>query len=94
MRKLMIGALTTGLGIALSSGAADAGKFDHGRPECNWGAATATAIADGHDQGGHASDPSQDGHGSDTADEPRVGLANMTIQGELDETCQFITELP
>ena len=41
-------------------------------PSCNWGELTADAVGEGFDQGGHASDPSGDGHGPGTLDEPRA----------------------
>ena len=60
-----------------------------GAPECNWGELTSEAIADGFDQGQHASDPSGDGLGP----EDRVGLANVIEQGNLHATCEFIADL-
>lgn len=62
-------------------------------PECNWGKLTSGAIADGFDQGTHASDPSGDGHGPSTADEPRAGLANVVNRGDLEATCELIESL-
>jgi hypothetical protein len=62
-------------------------------PWCNWGQLTAGAIAGGFDQGGHVSDPSGDGHGPGTADEPRVGLANVVNRGDLEATCELIESL-
>ncbi len=62
-------------------------------PECNWGELTAAAIAAGFDQGGHSSDPSGDGHGPGTLDEPRVGLANVVARGDMDATCALIDSL-
>jgi hypothetical protein len=61
--------------------------------ECNWGKLTMEQIQKGFDQGGHASDPSGDGHGPGTADEPRVGLANVVEQGNLQTLCQFLEDL-
>jgi hypothetical protein len=62
-------------------------------PECNWGQLTAEAIAAGFPQGAHSSDPSGDGHGPGTADEPRVGLANVVNQGDLEALCELIGSL-
>lgn len=61
-------------------------------PDCNWGRLTADAIAGGFDQGPHSSDPSGDGHGPGTVDEPRAGLANVVERGNLNATCEFIEE--
>ena len=54
---------------------------------------TKSAIAAGFPQGSHSSDPSGDGHGPGTADEPRVGLANVVAQGDLNATCELIDSL-
>jgi hypothetical protein len=43
-------------------------------------------------QGPHSSDPSGDGHGPGTADEPRAGLANVINQGDLQALCEFIQD--
>ena len=59
-------------------------------PACNRGKLTSGAIQAGFAQGPHASDPSEDGHGPATIDEPRVGLANVVEQGNLEATCEFI----
>jgi hypothetical protein len=74
--------LTAGIAAA----AADA-------PTCNWGELTAESIAAGFEQGPHSSDPSGDGHGPGTLDEPRAGLANVVAQGDLDATCVLIDSL-
>lgn len=63
-------------------------------PDCNWGQLTAEAIADGFPQGEHSSDPSGDGHGPGTNDEPRVGLANVVGTGDLEATCELIDSTP
>lgn len=60
---------------------------------CNWGRLTADAIATGFTQGPHSSDPSGDGHGPGTADEPRAGLANVVERGNLTATCELIASL-
>jgi hypothetical protein len=58
---------------------------------CNWGKLTMEAITENDfDQGPHSSDPSGDGHGPGTADEPRKGLANVVYQGDLQALCEFI----
>jgi hypothetical protein len=63
-------------------------------PECNWGTLTSESIAAGLvEQGPHASDPSGDGHGPGTADEPRMGLANVVERGNLEATCELIESL-
>lgn len=81
MRTLIIAALTASLGTAaLAAGHAP------GQRDTNWGEATRDAIAGGFDQGGHAADPSGDGHGPGTADEPRSGLANVAERGNLSAT--------
>ena len=59
----------------------------------NWGQLTSDAIQNGFPQGPHASDPSDDGHGPGTADEPRDGLANVVDQGDLFATAEFISDL-
>jgi hypothetical protein len=60
------------------------------QPSCNWGQLTSGAIGGGFAQGPHSSDPSGDGHGPGTADEPRSGLANVLTRGDLHATCEFI----
>ena len=50
-------------------------------------------IQGGFAQGPHASDPSGDGFGPGTADEPRAGLANVVERGNLQLLCQLIEEL-
>lgn len=65
-------------------------SFNGGQLTCNFGQLTADSIGAGFDQGGHASDPSGDGHGPGDADQPRVGLANVINKGDLEATCQFI----
>lgn len=62
-------------------------------PECNWGELTSGAIADGFPQGPHSADPSGDGHGPGTVDEPRAGLGNVVSQGDLEATCELIGSL-
>ena len=62
--------------------------------DCNWGKLTMESIVGkGFDQGRHASDPSGDGHGPGTLDEPRAGLANVVNQGDLQALCALIEEL-
>jgi hypothetical protein len=61
--------------------------------DCNWGKLTMESIANGFPQGAHSSDPSGDGHGPGTADEPRSGLANVVERGNLQATCDLIEEL-
>jgi hypothetical protein len=59
--------------------------------ECNWGTLTLEAAKeDGKAHGKHAADPSGDGHGPGTLDEPRVGLANVVEQGNLQLLCDLI----
>lgn len=58
--------------IAASAG----GENAPGQRENNFGEVTSGAISGGFDQGAHASDPSGDGQGPGTSDEPRDGLAN------------------
>jgi hypothetical protein len=85
---LAAAAATITLSVSIPAAAAQQGP-----PSCNWGRLTAGAAAAGFDQGGHASDPSGDGHGPGTADEPRSGLANVVERGDLDATCQLIASL-
>ena len=61
--------------------------------ECNWGRLTMESIKNGFPQGRHSSDPSGDGHGPGTADEPRAGLANVVEQGNLEATCELIDSI-
>ncbi len=97
MRKRAIAtaaAIGVGGAILAVGGTASADK-----PECNWGTLTAGAIASGFPQGAHSSDPSGDGHGPGTLDEPRAGLANVSYalfggeRGDLQTTCVFIDGL-
>jgi hypothetical protein len=63
-------------------------------PEDNLGSLTSYAIHElDFDQGQHSSDPSGDGHGPDTDDEPRKGLANVVERGMLEETIALIAFL-
>ena len=59
--------------------------------ECNWGRLTMEAVLDGFPQGPHASDPSGDGFGPGTLDEPRAGLANVIEQGNLQALCELVS---
>ncbi len=63
--------------------------------ECNWGTLTMKAIQEDetYNQGQHSADPTGDGHGPGTADEPRKGLANVVSPGNLQATCEFIESL-
>lgn len=89
MKTRIIGAaITVGLTGGLLGATAAAEP-----PSCNWGELTASSIAAGFGQGAHASDPSGDGHGPGTADEPRAGLANVAEQGNLQATCELIESL-
>jgi hypothetical protein len=94
-RNLIMMAVVAGVGTATFVAAPASAEA----PECNWGELTAWAVAQGFDQGDHSSDPSGDGHGPDTADEPRVGLANVSYalfggdRGDLEATCAFIDSL-
>lgn len=81
--------------IAFAATVAEAGshKTPPGqRDGNNWGQATSGAIAGGFPQGQHASDPSGDGHGPGTADEPRAGLPNVApgAQGDLSATMDLL----
>ncbi len=88
IRRLILLAAIAVLALMLSVAPAAADP-----PSCNWGQLTADSIADGFPQGPHSSDPSGDGHGPGTADEPRVGLANVVERGNLNATCELITSL-
>ena len=76
MKKLLIAAGITAAVAIPAMGSASAEK-----PTCNWGQVTAAAIADGFDQGGHAS----------SFDTPRVGLANVVNTGDLNATCEALS---
>ena len=69
-------------GIAVASVAVGAGSVSADNAKCNWGQLTSDAIAAGFDQGGHA---------SSFAGEPRVGLANVVSQGDLNATCELLS---
>lgn len=76
-------------GILLAGTVASAAshKEPPGQRDTNWGERTSSSIADGFDQGGHASDPSGDGKGPGSSDEPRDGLANAGGEkGDLSNT--------
>ena len=88
MKKLIIAA-----GITAAVTIPAMGSVSAERPSCNWGQLTAGAIAEGFLQGPHSSDPSGDGHGPGTADEPRAGLANVVGDGDLNATCELIESL-
>jgi len=88
MRKLLIAA-----GITAAVTVPAMGSVSAAQPSCNWGQLTAEAIAAGFPQGAHSSDPSGDGHGPGTADEPRAGLANVVAQGDVNATCELIDSI-
>ena len=68
--------------------------FDFTDGDINWGQLTAYAITElDFGQGPHASDPSGDGHGPGTADEPRDGIANVVEQGNIDATTDLIADM-
>ena len=75
MKKMIIASTCVVGFLWLGAGSASADP-----PGCNWGEVTSEAIADGFDQGGHASSQAN----------PRSGLANVIEQGNLDATCEFI----
>ena len=87
--------LTTTAALALSTTLAMAGssKTPPGQLDTNWGELTSGAIKNGFKQGPHASDPSGDGHGPGTADEPRAGLANVVNKGDMAATTELIDSL-
>jgi len=88
-QRLIIGAVAGLVGATFVA----SGTVSADPPECNWGELTADAVGAGFEQGPHSSDPSGDGHGPGTADEPRVGLANVVEQGDLEATCELISSL-
>lgn len=88
MKKAIIAAACAAGLIVVGAGSASAGE-----PDCNWGQLSSGAIAAGFEQGPHSSDPSGDGHGPGTLDEPRAGLANVVAQGDLEATCELIKSL-
>ena len=79
MKHLRTALIATGLAAASFAFAASTASAD--QPSCNWGQVTAEAIADGFDQGGHASNQAN----------PRVGLANVVSQGDLNATCTLLS---
>lgn len=85
-----------GIGVAMGMSGAillSAGAVDAKKPTCNWGQLTSQAVEAGFPQGEHSSDPSGDGHGPGTIDEPRAGLANVVGRGDLNATCELIDSL-
>ena len=81
-------------GLFMFSTVADAGPPVQAMTvECNWGKLTMEAVRGGFPQGPHSSDPSGDGHGPGTADEPRYGLANVVEPGNLQALCEFIADM-
>ena len=66
-------AFTLALLVALPALAGN-DKQPPGKRDDNFGEVTSRSIAEGFDQGGHASDPSGDGPAG--SDQPRDGLAN------------------
>jgi hypothetical protein len=96
MRRIGMKLFATGLlalGFATSSMAEEITiAFNGDLQSCNWGQLTYENIANGFEQGPHASDPGGDGRGSNDNDNPRVGLANVVELGNLDATCNFIRE--
>jgi len=89
-KRLLAAAIAAGL-AGLMVGVGDTASA--APKSCNWGQLTSGAVADGFPQGPHSSDPSGDGHGPGTADEPRVGLANVVERGNLNATCELISSL-
>ena len=87
--------ITATAALALTAGLAMAGshKSPPGQLDTNWGELTSDAIANGFPQGAHSSDPSGDGHGPGTADEPRAGLANVVNKGDMAATTNLIDSL-
>ena len=79
LRKKSLLALATALGVGALMAPAVAAE----KPDCNWGRLTADAIAGGFDQGDHSSSQAN----------PRVGLANVVGQGDMDATCTLIEGL-
>jgi len=77
MKKLIIAGSAIGL---LALGFAAPAQADSGK--CNWGELTSGAIAEGFEQGKHA---------SSFAGSPRAGLANVVEQGNLNATCELLS---
>jgi hypothetical protein len=63
-------------GIAVASLAVAAGSASAEKPECNWGELTREAAPLGE----HSS----------SFDTPRLGLANVVNQGDLNATCELL----
>jgi len=90
----MLNKITLAAGFLIVSSSAMAGPpVTTIAVECNWGRLTMESIQAGFNQGGHSSDPSGDGHGPGTIDEPRAGLANVVEQGNLEALCMLIGDL-
>ncbi|MFD1342694.1 hypothetical protein [Litorisediminicola beolgyonensis] len=85
MRVLTITA--TALLLATAATAQDTPGIDDGT---SLGELTKSSIANGFDQGAHASDPSGDGRGKGDGDNPRSGLANVVERGTLAATIDLI----
>jgi hypothetical protein len=87
MRKIVAGVAA----VVILSFTSMAGVASAESPSCNWGELTSGAVQAGFPQGPHSSDPSGDGHGTGTADEPRAGLGNVVSLGDLNATCELIS---
>lgn len=60
----------------------------------NFGQLTQWSILENdHDQGAHSSDPTGDGQGPGTGDEPRSGLANIVETGNISASLALLVFL-
>ncbi|SDD97300.1 hypothetical protein [Ruegeria marina] len=85
--KNLFGLLSGSFLVIASTVVAESGKEPPGqREDGSWGAVTSQEVTGGFNQGEHASDPSGDGHGPTSSDEPRAGLANVVSSGDLSAT--------
>ena len=81
-----------GAGLVASAGAVDAGRYNPGAPECNWGEVTSAAVAQGSDRGDVVVADFAQSRDSPGNEPTRPGLANHETPAELDETCQVVNE--
>ncbi len=92
--KVCIPVLFVGLATMSTTSALATTPVNSVAVQCNWGKLTMEAIQEeDFEQGEHSSDPTGDGQGPGTADEPRAGLANVIEQGNLEATCEFIESM-
>ena len=92
MKRAIVGIVVAGAGLVASAGAVNAGRYNHGAPECNWGKVISAAIAEGSDRGDVLVADLAQSRLSPQGEGARPGLANYETPAELDETCQVVNE--